>query len=367
MFGPRAALGCLAGTLVALSAAAGEGVTFSDKWSDRRPATQPGRETGRRFSLENPFGSFNSGSSSLHGIAAPPFSPPEPTPLSPRERELLEQRRDWIMQTPGDRMRDSDAVNRAFGVREYAPETSKKESDTEKGTLLRYYEKLQATDAAAAKVVRAPADSATTDSLSPLGLGGAPRFGAPRPFRSSLEPARGSLGAPRLNDIAANGFRGESLTPDDRQLGRWERPFEPSSSERRPSLAFGPAESAAESGELTGIQRVLGAAPLAGPVTPLNRGPITSLDPVTTYPDPTREALNPVVSSPVGGLGSPLQAGPGTRDRSLTMTPSAGLRDLGNNPLRGSSEIFGSAAPASSSSRTLNSMKVQLEMPRRSF
>lgn len=365
----RAFLPWVVGTLVTYSAVAGEGVTFSDKWSERRPATQrPG--AGKRLSFENPFGSFSSGSSSLNGIAAPPFSPPQGTPLSPRERELLQQRRDWIMQTTDDRLGNREEVNRALGVRDYSPDPSKKESEEDKGTLIRYYEKLEAAETAPGLSLRSPPENDTTtrDSLSPLGLDGTPRAPGSDPFRSSLDPSRSSPGSPRLNDIAATGVRGDSLTPATRQFGLWERPFENASSDsRRPSLAFRTSLGADGTAEgPSGIERVLGGAPAVSPVAPLSRGPLTSLDPVTTYPDPTREALNPVVASPATSLGSPLQASGSALGRPMLASPVSPLRNLGAGA-RGPGEMFGSPAAASSSPRTLNSMKLQLEMPRRGF
>jgi len=107
----------------------------------------------------------------------------------------------------------------------------------------------------------------------------------------------------------------------------------------------------------------LGSSPVGNPI---GRDPISSLDPVTAYPDPTRQALNPVVSSPVGSLGSPLQAASPGRDRPLASSPSSVMRDLGGGSFRGAFSPS-AASPILNERRTLNSMKVTLEAPRRGF
>jgi len=364
---PLPSLGVLLSAVMAAAAWAGEGVTFSDKRSAPRSATSS-RSAGRRLAIENPLGSLDPGASSLQGFAAPPFAAPRPGPISPRERELREQRRDWIMQAPDSRLRNNDEVNRAFGVRDYSPENStkekEKESDQNKGALIRYYEKLESAESTPSTAAGATAEKETTDSLSPLGLERPPQYYMGSEGR--LGPGEISGGDPmavRLNDISA-GLRNDPFGEAARQAGRWPKPFEVDrGGARRPALSFQSGTGGEIAGQPSGVERLLGASPIDNPV---GRGSVSSLDPVTAYPDPTREALNPIVAPPVTSLGSPLQAGAAMRDRPLAVSPSSVMRDLGGNSLRGALGPASSAASLNQR-RTLQSIKVQLDAPRRNF
>ncbi len=357
-----AALSCLAFVTLA-----GEGVTFSDRNSNRRPVTE-GRGAARRFSTQNPFGGFDSGSSSLQSIPATPFASPQPTPLSPRDRERLQQQRDWIMNAPEDRLRSSDDVNRALGVRDYQPETESKENEAAQGNLVRFYQKLEAAEADAAKATSLdPSRERPTDSLSPLGAdsrSGSTPFGAPSSFqhRDGRPESRG----PRFSDLSLGG-PSEPLGTLGRQPGQWDGLFDRSRNNDRPSTFSVLETNPGAPKEPRDLERLLGGNPVT---SPLAQSPITSLDPVTAYPDPTREPLNPVVSSPVGTLPSPLQAdtriGRGGRQPLLGASPATRNLDRGGS-LRGSLGDPNAPAGPVSSQRALGAMKVQLEMPRRSF
>lgn len=360
----RFAVGLLLATASTAVVWAGEGVTFSGRRPDPRPAATS-RTPGSRLTIQSPLNSFGPGASSLQAIPAPPFAAPRALPLSPRERELMEQRRDWIMQSSENRLDSRDEVNRAFGVRDYDPDTAakkKKESETDKGTLTRYYEKLEAEESAPAEPGHSKPEE--TDSLSPMGLEPLPAYGG---YDSYLSPGnRAGAGndpmSPRLNDISA-GLRSDPFGAAAREAGRWPQPFEaerPGS--RKPSFSFQSGTGGESAAQPSSVERLLGGNPID---TTVSRGPVSSLDPVTAYPDPTREALNPVIAPPVTSLGSPLQADGSVRDRSLAVSPSSALRDLGGSPLRSS---FGAISTGPRvERRTLNSMKVQLDAPRRSF
>lgn len=351
--------------MLTCGASAGEKVTFTDKRSPHEPVTQS-RPGTARVTIESPLGSFSPGSSSLRGIPAPPFSSPRPAPLTPQQREALDQRRDWIMQTPDDRLADSEKVNRALGVRDYSAEDAGKtaEEATENGTLLRFYEKLEAGESADLPAATGQASSEPTESLSPLGLDGAPTFPGAQPHAPSGEwsPA---YGTPSSWNNGVPAGRLEPFRVPPRALGAMERPFEPRRGAESTSSFLRQVIAGTEGApEPSGIERLLGGSPISSPIaSPIVRSPITSLDPVTAYPDPTREALNPVVTSPIGSLNSPLQAGAATSPRSLLTTPS-----LMGRTLVGSESVGGSLKAGSRNDRgALQSIKVQLEMPRRSF
>lgn len=364
-------LGGLVVVLVSAAGWAGEGVTFSDRRSEPRPAVTS-RPASRGLGLDKPLGSFDPGASSLQGITAPPFATPNAIPLTPRERELLIQRRDWILQSPDNRLGSSEEVNRAFGVRDYKPESSGKDNDKEKekGTLSRYYEKLEAAEEAQSSVKpqdqerSTPDNNNNADSLSPFGVERTPQdFWGGGGYLGPSDRSSGDSMSPRLGDFSS-GFRSDSLGMAARDANRWPKPFEADrSSGRKSSFSFQTLGGAEAANQPTAAERLLGSNPVGNPI---GRDPISSLDPVTAYPDPTRQALNPVVSSPVGSLGSPLQAASPGRDRPLASSPSSVMRDLGGGSFRGAFSPNG-ASPVFNERRTLNSMKVTLEAPRRGF
>ncbi|MCZ7636619.1 MAG: hypothetical protein M5U12_11695 [Verrucomicrobia bacterium] len=366
-----------------VSTTAQEQVIFSDPKSKASPPAESQSKVKRSQGWENPFSNLKPGNS-LQGITAPPFAPPSSlapsrSPLTPRERELLMERRDWILRSPGSGADTELDVNRAFGVREHSVEGNTSESTAPKGDLLRYYERLESSDTPGAPQ---PGTDPLRNPAGPLGLGSAPgRDGYRPPGERSLEPrvsapaflAGPNPGAREPGQEANSGIRAWVDNPfqRDRPSGR-----EASSPDRRtvraqfldsphsPGVAPGPSPET----ELTGVARLLGANPIVSPVSELS---ITSLDPVTAYPDPTREALNPVVVSPGRNLSGPLVPqdllAAESLERRPNLAPSAAARGPLENPFQSMSGAIGGSESTVGGKRKLHSIKAQLELPGRSF
>jgi hypothetical protein len=365
------------------STTAQEQVIFSDPKTKATAPAESQSKVKRSQGWENPFSNFKPGSS-LQGITAPPFAPPSSlapsrSPLTPRERDLLLERRDWILRSPGSNSDTELDVNRAFGVREHSVEGGATENTAPKGDLLRYYERLEASDTAGAAN---PAADSLRNPAAPLGLTSTPGNGGYRsPGEWSLEPRvsePGFLANPNPNpaetgEEANSGIRAWRDNPfqRDRSSGR-ESSFPAGDrsvlSSLTPLTAPGVSPAGQPNAELTGVARLLGVNPIVSPVSELS---ITSLDPVTAYPDPTREALNPVVVSPTRNLSGPLVPQDLLAAESLgrrpNLAPSAAARGPLENPFQSMSGAIKGSETGVGSKRKLHSIKAQLDLPGRSF
>jgi hypothetical protein len=374
-----------------IAALAGEKVTFSN--SDRRPnapATDPrkAKVNGTR-SIENPFESFGRGSSSLEGVTAPPFAPSAPTPepqapLTDKERRLLDQRQNWILRSADDYQRDQNDANRAFGVEQFDDKGGTRRPEASKGKLVDYYERLSKSQEAGAQAVpealrnsglsgrtggsldsrtgrRDPGASQPDGSLAPMRATGFAGDRTDLSFEAAFsEPESGArFGEERLGDNRLGADRQGDDSPE------WLRTALGQSG----ALSLGgPATTPLSSPggiageELRGVSRILGSSPIGNP--------LSSLDPVTAYPDPTREILNPVVGRPVGASLRPAApgalAGPDQLGRSLPLGGASSVLDGGPGLAQqsGLGKVLDASAPER---RSLHSIKVNLEMPKRSF
>ena len=373
---------------------AGETVTFSN--SERRPRTQAAdprktKPNGTR-TFDNPLESFGRGGSSLEGVTAPPFAPsvlaPEPqAPLTDKERRLLDQRQNWIFRSADDYQREQNDAHRAFGVEAFDNDGGGRRPETGKGKLVDYYERLSRSEEAGREAV--------PEALRNSGVSGRTngRNGSFSSNHGNREPGGDQAGG-SLAPVRANGLTGD----------RTDAPFEATSSEQESGLRFG-EERRGETGlgerrpgddspkwlrtaleqnsvltmeapalsplpspdglaieELRGVSRILGSSPIGNP--------LSSLDPVTAYPDPTREVLNPVVGRPIGASIRPAAPGALTRQdqpgRGIQLGGASSILDGGSGLAQQSSlgKVLDSSAPER---RALHSIKVNLEMPRRSF
>lgn len=304
---------------------------------------------------------------SLEGITAVPFAPVPSSPslnaLSPRDREALDRRRNWLFYSDETRSMTDQSVQQALGVRllnerEDPNDATKRLART---AVERYLLEgpADAADAAGAEPLRnsltanfllSPPDAG--DSRTPV-FGGADflrreddgfQRGALSLGRSSLdalfENGAGGLGG------RENGFLSEFASPNQfREL--------PGGDRREPSGIVRASE-------------MLPNAPYEKAV-----GPRLSeiLDPVNSYPDATREPLNPVVGSAQNpGSMEPLfseRNAPETRVGSLTRASALDLPGRGNAGLLG--PVMGSATERGPKTSALKAMPVRLEIPGRSF
>lgn len=350
---------------------AGEKVTFSD--TARQPTlpdTSKQRDSGRSLSFQNPFESFGSRGGSLNGVTARPFAPSTlmppaapAVPLTKREMDLLDERRNWILQTPdGGKLGETDA-DKAFGVDDFGGKSAGKSNstlDNDQGDLVRYYKSLE---------VRSGADAATPgqdvlkNTVGSLGnqdsrsdsLGATPA----NPF---AEPTGlSALSQPR--DSAFDSLRSPAAAQENGWLTKSLR--EINASANRGVVGGLDAVNGAPAKDLSGMAMVLGQSPITSPIA---ASPISKLDPLSTYPDSTRDALNPVVGQALDAKKSPLQPAFTASEKfnkSLQLPPSTALQGLGASMLAPSASP--SIASPLAQPRSLSSTKVQFELPKRSF
>jgi hypothetical protein len=281
----------------------------------------------------------------------------------------MEERRNWILRTPESFSNASDAagMNRAFGVRETQVEGRQAESQAPKGGIISYYEQLQEAEATR--------QQPTTDAwLRREARSESVRVGpqgeaSPRESWS-LQP---SLSDPSFYQRANQNAQfptdpmrlqvNRDLEADSR-FSRYRAQMHELIDPNRPApLTSTPVN------HRSGVAEILGGDPVASPVADLF---VNTVDPITAYPDPTREALNPVVGTPNSSL-APVSGSPGL----LVSSDPARRSGVAPSPLlRSMDEISMDVRPKSGAQaghgslngpRTLQSIKVNLEMPGRSF
>ncbi len=368
------------------AARGGEKVTITDSEQPRSKLEQSKKPRPQRsWRFENPLDRIGRpGGGSLEGVTAPPFAPNTPglevtPPLTEKELREWKQRQNWIQRRTEDLGGPESDPHRALGVRDTEQPGTPEDPTAGKGWLTEYYDELGKAQTEAGRGAPDPLrdrDRQKRDRNNPSG------------FPELSDRARPDAGD-SLRPIEAGGFAGSEGSPWQGSKTSTADPYEvqpdlergpnrqPTWLRRSPgpgrdrssvSPVFAPQSLAAEppSGSpLQGVARILGNNPIGNP---LATAPISSLDPVTAYPDPTREALNPV--KPVEGRVQPIQpsglAGmenPG-RGRMLTTTPGV----LGNES--SAAQRMGISQPvggATEERRPLHSIKVNIDMPRRSF
>jgi len=381
-------------------ARAGEAVIFSDsekageklEQSRKAPAQRKPRLENFLDRLSQPRGS------SLEAVAPPPFAPTAPgaetvTPLTEKEWQQLKERQNWIHRRPEDLGKDARDPQRAFGVREQNQPGSPGNPKARQGWLVEYYQQLDKTRAEAENAVPGPlrnASGALRDRRRDSGRDGREPYGA-LAGEGTGRPEAGES----LRPVGAAGFGRVEVAPGERSPAASEdlqfsaeNPLAaPSGNEKgsrdpswlrgapglerpRPGFATLPGMPTAPiNPAVAEVNRLLGNDPLGNP---LAANPVSSLDPVSTFPDPTREVLNPV---------TPAKPGEG-RDSLLAPAarPSLETQPTRSRMLSGAPSLLGAEPPGTARSplsqppgaaaeerRALHSIKLNLELPRRSF
>lgn len=399
----------LAGATV-LTGRGGEGVIFSDseqagaRLEDSKP-TPPQKQ---RWQIANPWDQFGRrGGSSLDAVTLPPFAPAAPNqppvvPLTEKEWQMLKERQNWLLyrrfDDPSPSGRDSsewlggpdktDSLTPSRAPGQDSPDARK----ARQGWLTDYYEQLSKNRGGAESAVPEPLRNSGGLDPDRARNNGLPRpgtlflrDGTPLPAGAeSLRPiemggfTRGAT--PGRQTVGSDAGRAETLSSSGRQererpeveLPAWQQGAWGANRLRqdlwsRPSQ---PGVPGPEGQPLEGVARILGSNPLGNPLASasLEAAPLSSLDPVNAYLDPTREALNPV--RPV--TQDPLRVTPsGTagleppeRRRMLTTAPGVLSGDL---PAAAGPALSRPVNGGSEERRSLHSIKVNLELPRRSF
>lgn len=376
-------------------ACAGDKVTFTDS-EDAAPRVERSQKTTpqSRRRVENFLDRLSQPrGGSLEAVTPPPFAPAVPgnetvVPLTEKEWQRLKERQNWIHRRPEDLGKaDRDLPAGLGGRDENQPGLPDRPSTTPKarqGWLTEYYERLSKDRSQAETAVPEPLQNSpwsTRDRRRSSGTGAlaetTPWPGAPSPAGDSLRP------------VEAAGFGRSEAAAWERSAMTTERPREADSptdglthepswlrsagSPERDRFGLNPLTAPMPTPPgtpaLEGVARILGQNPIGNP---LAANPLSSLDPVTAYPDPTRELLNPV--TPVkSGLGQNARSdAPGqgnaettpARSRMLSASPGA-LSSM--TPASAGTDVRLPATPSAEARQPLQSIKLNLELPRRSF
>ncbi len=399
-------LGVVLAGATAPSGRAGEAVIFSDseKAGARLEESKPTPPPKQRWQIANPWDSFGRrGGSSLDAVTLPPFAPATPNqtpvvPLTEKEWQMLKERQNWMLYRRFD---DSSPASRDAGEwlggtdKPNAPPSGPDTPDSRKarrGWLADYYEQLSNNRSEAENAVPEPLRNsgrldtdrsrnprlprpgtillpdgtplpAGAESLRPVEAGGFTRANPPgrpaegRGSESDRAAARHATGRPDRAGVESPPWLSGASEAGRLRQDLWTRPNPPGTP--------GP-----EGPALEGVARILGSNPLGNPLagSSLGTAPLSSLDPVNAYADPTREALNPVrpverdllrvTPSGTPGLEPP------ERRRMLTTTPGVLAGDL---PGSRAAALSRPVNDAPEERRSLHSIKLNLELPRRSF
>lgn len=380
---------------------AGDKVTFSDADAaaprlEKSVRTAPQEQGRRRWESFLDRLSSPSRGGSLEAVTPPPFAPAVPgtetvVPLTEKEWRQLKERQNWIHRRPEDLGKTDRDTPGVLGVRgENQPAMSEPLPTTSKarqGWLADYYEQLSKNRSESETSIPEPLRNApwsARDRRRPSNVlpEATPWEGAPPQMGESLRP------------VEAAGFGRSGPAAWERSAPATERPREtdtpveevarepswlrnPGSPDRgRFSLSplAGPAPTSPGAPALEGVARIFGQNPIGNPLTaaPLAANPLSSLDPVTAYPDPTRELLNPVTPVKSGQGTDTKAAAPGlnsaettpARSRMLSASPGP-LSSVA--PAGAGADVRLPATPSPDERRALQSIKLNLELPRRSF
>lgn len=380
---------------------AGDQVTFTDADAsaprlEKSKKTTPQDQGKRRWEsfLDRLSGPTRGGS--LEAVTPPPFAPAVPgtetvVPLTEKEWQRLKERQNWIHRRPEDLGKTDRDTPGLLGVRGEnqvgQPEPSTTAPKPRQGWLTEYYEQLSKNRSGAETAIPEPlrnspesardrrrqlnplpevsawegASPQRGESLRPVEAAGFGRGDTPAWERSALATQR-----PGETDMTAEQMAREPLWLRNR--GSLER------SRYSLSPQVGPAPALPGTPALEGVARIMGQNPIGNPLAaaPLAANPLSSLDPVTAYPDPTRELLNPVTPVKSGQGADPKAVGPGlnsaettpARNRMLSASPGP-LSSVA--PAGAGADVRLPATPTPDERRALHSIKLNLELPRRSF
>ena len=341
--------------IVAASVMGGEKVRFSDdqgSGSDQNTGTQRGSRL-----MNDPWGGLRSSSrGSMEGVAAAPFSFSTPgRSLTPQDRELLDQKKNWMFQTSEDFGLTDKSANRAFGVREAdaesGPSTGVFSSSSHSDSMSRF---LTSSRQAAPSTTSAPLKSSLDEpSFSDLGAPGSlpgesllnatsgPNVSSRPDLSQSLSDGRQRTGG--LGVFESLSGVGNAATPFSRGL---DRPLAGSS-----GLA-----------ERSQIGTGLFSAPVMDPLS-------GSLGSIGEALDPTSRPLNPIL--PSGPAASMATTIPGFSDFSSTLAaPNAPSRSRLADTFRQSSFSapgVGFGVRPNRESPSIRNATAVLPMPRRAF
>ena len=306
--------------------------------------------------MNDPWGGLRSSRGSMEGVAAAPFSFSTPgRSLTTQDRELLDQKKNWMFQTSEDFGLTDKTANRAFGVRE---------AGTENGPDSSVF-----------------SSSSHSDSMSRF-LTSSRQADPPKPS----DPLKSSLNETPLSDLGSPGMLpGESLLnatagPNSSSRPDWNRSLLDS---RERTSGLGMFDSLSGVGNAAtpfnrGLDRgVSGSSSLAersqigtGLFSSQVNDPLSgSLSSIGEALDPTSRPLNPILpSGPPAGMATTI---PGFSDFSSTLaTPNAPSRSRLADAFRQSSFSASGVASGVRPTRdrpTIRNTTTVIPMPKRAF
>jgi hypothetical protein len=343
---------CLAGPVNA-----GEEVHFSDSSTNLPPSTSVKTAS----PLRRLFDIFLGHNNSMGPVVARPFMPMEPVaprPLTPRERQALDQKKNWMFNDAQDAGISDKSAAEAFHVRgEQWGETSAQTPSTPGGSIVRYVEKSRTDQTSKQSSFPTPDNegdflNAARSDLSPNFKD--PDLGGP----AGMFSTRGSS----LGVDSSASYRAPS-DQSDSWSGRVQRALMDSFTSTSGNSGMGqsgPNRTAVD--DLFSTRSVVGNA-LANDMSPARN----LADPLSLSPDRTKEALNPVVGSRTSDL-----AGSARFGEVLNNLPNASgvirsrLDGSLSSPAISSSEGTFKSISAPQPSR-IQTTPLVLDVPRRTF
>ena len=342
---------------LALALQGGEKVRFSD---GNRVPVKPDSLIKR--GLENPFGGSLDRDSSLGGVPAAPFSPTA-TPsraLTPKEKDLIDQRDNWMQRSMDELSITEKTANEAFGVRDYKAE---KTDLRPKSDMERYFDKAdekvklgesEALDASHAKesALRTLGNSREVSSLEPTTSLAVPGM-ARDPAALGVSGGIGFASGPGLLlDQDHTSMRSSFKEPELGASPRLDNRASDLLQERKARMA--------------NFREVMNGGSIGGAKGDLLR---SSMDPVNFHPDLTRDVMDPVAPMSFSSVLSGTKASFSDSLRPVgmgTATSRPGGLDSLLTKGQSSVSIAPSIVPASQPRRMAPSPLV-IEMPKRNF
>ena len=339
---------------LAVSLVADEAVHFSDSDAKLAPDRQPNKvRTGSDGTLESLIGR---GGPSLNALTAPPFQPvgtDTPRVLTPKEQERLSQERNWMFRNSADYGVTDKTAREAFGVRSQDWKSSPEPKRSRSDSISRYVETSRTAESAATEAALLNRNTAPLRGAQASRAGGQRATGPSD--AGSVDRSQGVEAMPPGSDRFS-------------QENTWVQRF------RRAALGRMNLQEMVAAGELSSGSFRFGGGDPRDSLNGLRSPMADSLDrlrgiadPLSAFPDKTKEALNPVLAN--GPPISALRPGVGTVPNDLALRVGT-LRGGVGNGLNASGISSSSDNPGQLSApqpSQIQTAPLVLDAPRRPF
>jgi hypothetical protein len=356
----------LVSSLLAADPPAREKVRFSDS----KPASLPSELSVRRSNDRGMDGVLDRGSS-LGAVTAIPFRPSPSTSgrvLSPKEKEELEKRSNWLDRGNDDQSLSDKSVHEALGVNSLDQDPYA--SQRSKGSIERYFDRAVERDQKEVKELRKENESTGRDSRADQDLVGSVGTGSDAGLPGAMDRGERMERSDRPGQMADYRELGSSGFSAHDPMGARESVRDSLSDTRAKfsmngSRSFFGAEQTSKMRTDEFKKNILGQSPSDSPLgNPLGKGS----DPVNLVGDLTRQSLNPVMGEAFSGGAKVSFSDPTVGGGIAKPSVGSGFAEMLSGP--GSSLVPVGAGPVIApmfEPRKIHSSPTVLDIPRRSF